>query len=170
MTHGGIDLTALNPAVRPQDDLYSHVNGRWIATHEIPADRAVDGALRALYDQAEEQGRDIITDAEVRDAYRPHIARMLTLGGVAADDAQAAELAGRVIALETKLAAGHWDVVKDRDADLTYNPTTLADLAASAPGFDWNAWVHALGAPQHSLEHLVVREPSFAESSVSYTH
>ena len=63
MTHGGIDLTALNPAVRPQDDLYSHVNGRWIATHEIPADRAVDGALRALYDQAEEQVRDIITDA-----------------------------------------------------------------------------------------------------------
>ena len=63
MTHSGIDLTALDPAVRPQDDLYSHVNGRWIATHEIPADRAVDGAFRALYDQAEEQVRDIITDA-----------------------------------------------------------------------------------------------------------
>ena len=46
----GIDLDALDPATRPQDDLYRHVNGRWIDTYEIPADRAMDGAFRALYD------------------------------------------------------------------------------------------------------------------------
>src|SRR4051794_7998818 len=63
MTRSGIDLTALDPSVRPQDDLYSYVNGRWIASHEIPADRAMDGAFRALHDRAEEQVRDIITDA-----------------------------------------------------------------------------------------------------------
>ena len=50
--------------------------------------------------------------APVLAAYRPHVARMLRLGGAAADETQADELAGRVLALETKLAAGHWDVVK----------------------------------------------------------
>ena len=75
MTRSGIDLTALDPDVRPQDDLYAHVNGRWLAAHEIPADRAMDGAFRALHDQAEEQVRDIIADAgAVRrggDVHRP---------------------------------------------------------------------------------------------------
>ncbi|MGW6131311.1 M13 family metallopeptidase [Cellulomonas sp. NPDC055163] len=270
MARSGIDLTALDTDVRPQDDLYAHVNGRWVASHEIPADRATDGAFRALHDRAEEQVRVIIEEAaaraaagegagveaqvgalyasfmdedgvelagveplradlalvdgatsaveltealgrlqrtggagavgfwvdndakdptryvvylvqsglglpdesyyrdaqyaEVLAAYRPHVARMLRLGGAAADAEQADELAGRVVALETQLAAGHWDVVKDRDADLTYNPTTLDALAASAPGFDWHAWARALGAPEAALEQLVVREPSFAEA------
>src|SRR3954447_19263530 len=63
MTRSGIDLTELDPDVRPQDDLYAHVNGLWAAAHEIPADRAMDGSFRALHDQAEEQVRDIILDA-----------------------------------------------------------------------------------------------------------
>ena len=102
--------------------------------------------------------------APVLAAYRPHLARMLRLGGAAADETQADELAGRVLALETALAAGHWDVVKDRDADLTYNALTLSALAERAPGFDWHSWVLALGAPATAFDHLVVREPSFAEA------
>ena len=262
----GIDAAALDPAVRPQDDLYRHVNGRWIAGHEIPADRAMDGAFRALHDRAEEQVREIITglgaavadgdagdgsaarvgalyasfmdtdrveelgttplDAElaavdaattpdaltrvlgelqrtggagavgfwvdndakdperyvvylhqgglglpdesyyrderyasVLEQYRPHVARMLGLLGRADADGEA----GLVVDLETRLARVHWDVVRDRDADLTYNPMTLADLAERAPGFDWRAWAAALGAPDGALDQLVVREPDFAE-------
>ena len=49
----GIDLSHLDHAVRVQDDLFAHVNGAWLDTYEIPADRAVDGAFRTLYDQAE---------------------------------------------------------------------------------------------------------------------
>ncbi|NKY39387.1 M13 family metallopeptidase [Cellulomonas septica] len=268
MTRSGIDLTALDPATRPQDDLFAHVNGRWVTAHEIPADRAMDGAFRALHDQAEEQVRDIIADAaataeagggdgveakvgavyasfmdtatieargleplredldlvdgattrdeltaalgalqrtgaasavgfwvdndakdperyvvylaqsglglpdesyyrdaqyaQVLAAYRPHVARMLQLAGVA-DEAAADTLAGAVVDLETKLASHHWDVVKDRDADLTYNPMTLTALAERAPGFDWVGWARALGAPEGSLDDLVVREPSYAE-------
>lgn len=45
---------------------------------------------------------------------------------------------------ETLLAAEHWDVVRDREAEATYNPMTLADLGESAPGFDWQTWVDAL--------------------------
>ena len=39
-TRTGIDLSWVDADVRPQDDLFGHVNGRWLATHEIPADRA----------------------------------------------------------------------------------------------------------------------------------
>ena len=35
----GIDLTAVDEAVRPQDDFYRHVNGTWLETFEIPEDR-----------------------------------------------------------------------------------------------------------------------------------
>lgn len=268
MTRSGLDLTDLDPDVRPQDDLYRHVNGRWIAQHVIPADRAMDGTFRTLHDAAEAQVRDIIADlgaqagdgtgagakvgavfasfmdtdaieaagltplrtdlalveaattqaeltgalgalqrtgaggafgfwvdndaddperyvvylhqgglglpdeAYYRDeqyahllaAYGPHVARMLLLAEVAADQEEADRLAGLVVGLETRLAAAHWDVVKDRDADLTYNPTTLAALAERAPGFDWHAWALALGAPEGSLDHLVVREPDFADA------
>ena len=54
--------------------------------------------------------------------------------------------AARIVALETKIAAAHWDVVKRRDADLTYNLRNFADLPAEAPGFDWAGWVTALGS------------------------
>lgn len=30
------------------DDLFGHVNGRWLIDYEIPADRATDGAFRSL--------------------------------------------------------------------------------------------------------------------------
>ena len=59
----GIDLTHCDSSVRPQDDLFGHVNGRWLADYQMPADRATDGAFRQLYDRAEEQVREIITRA-----------------------------------------------------------------------------------------------------------
>ena len=36
----GIDTTHIDPAIRPQDDLYRHLNGRWLKEFQIPADRA----------------------------------------------------------------------------------------------------------------------------------
>ena len=60
--HSGLDLRWVDPGVRPQDDLFAHVNGRWLATHEIPEDRAQDGAFRVLRDRAEEQVRAIIEE------------------------------------------------------------------------------------------------------------
>ena len=266
MTSSGIALTDLDPSVRPADDLFRHVNGQWLATHVIPADRAVDGSFRTLHDEAQEHVRDIITDlgeqvaagaadaekakigaayasfmdteriesvglapleedlAPVRAAgdkdallhalaalqrtgavaavaffvdndamdperyvvhltqsglglpdeayyrdpqyaavlakYRPHVARMLALAGWSGEE-EADAAAGRVLDLETKLASHHWDVVKDRDAELTYNAATLASLVADAPGFAWRTWVAALGAVEGSMDSLVVREPGF---------
>jgi putative endopeptidase len=48
-------------AVRPQDDLYRHVNGQWLATAEIPADKPGTGAFLKLRDDAEAAIRDIVT-------------------------------------------------------------------------------------------------------------
>ncbi|SNU01491.1 endothelin-converting enzyme . Metallo peptidase. MEROPS family M13 [Ruaniaceae bacterium KH17] len=48
--------------VSPRDDLFRHVNGEWLATHEIPADRGRDGAFMALRDQAELDVRAIVED------------------------------------------------------------------------------------------------------------
>jgi putative endopeptidase len=62
-TRSGIDLSYIDSAARPQDDLFGHVNGRWLADYEMPADRATDGAFRMLYDRAEEHVRDLITEA-----------------------------------------------------------------------------------------------------------
>lgn len=262
----GIDLSYVDDSIRPEDDLFGHVNGRWLAEYEIPADRATDGAFRQLYDRAEEQVRDLIvraseasenatgggdaqrigdlyasfldedtverrgvrplldemavidaaadgdalaralgalqrtgagggvgvyvdTDAknsarylvhftqsglglpdesyyreerhaEVLAAYPAHIARMFALvfGGQPADHLQTAD---RIVALETKLAEAHWDVVKRRDADLTYNLRTFAELRDQALGFDWAGWAGALGADPVDLAEVIVRQPDY---------
>ncbi|TQM09003.1 M13 family metallopeptidase [Pseudonocardia kunmingensis] len=62
--HSGLDLRWVDPAIRPQDDLFGHVNGRWLSTHVIPDDRAQDGAFRALRDRAEEDVRAIVEQAD----------------------------------------------------------------------------------------------------------
>ena len=46
----GLDLSARDTEVRIQDDLFGHVNGAWLRTHTVPADRSTDGAFAALRD------------------------------------------------------------------------------------------------------------------------
>jgi putative endopeptidase len=60
----GLDLDWVDPGIRPQDDLFGHVNGRYVQTHEIPQDRAQDGAFRTLRDRAEADVRAIIEEAD----------------------------------------------------------------------------------------------------------
>ena len=59
----GIPVDELDPGVRPQDDLFRHVNGRWLERTEIPADRARDGAFRVLAEEAENAVREIVEEA-----------------------------------------------------------------------------------------------------------
>ena len=58
----------MNPDIRPQDDLFGHVNGRWLEETEIPSDKSSWGAFIALADAAEQQVRDIITELADRPA------------------------------------------------------------------------------------------------------
>ena len=58
-----LETANMDRSVRPQDDFYRHVNGTWLATHEIPADRPMDGAFHALRDASEKYARAIAQDA-----------------------------------------------------------------------------------------------------------
>ena len=59
----GIPIDELDPGIRPQDDLFRHVNGRWLARTEIPADRARYGTFRILAEEAENAVREIVEEA-----------------------------------------------------------------------------------------------------------
>ncbi|WP_319436079.1 M13 family metallopeptidase [Mycobacterium sp. RTGN5] len=258
----GIDLSHVEAEVRPQDDLFGHVNGRWLTEYTIPGDRATDGAFRTLYDRAEEQVRELITqasgspgtdaqrigdlyasfldsDAVERRGVQPLLDELARIDAAADPDALATVIgalqrtgvgggvglyidtdsknssrylvhasqsglglpdesyyrdeqhaailaaypahiaamfalvygeeyagewestAAKIVTLETKLAAAHWDVVKRRDADLTYNLRAFTDLAAEAPGFNWAGWITAQGTTPDVVAELVVRQPDY---------
>jgi len=266
----GIDLERLTPGVRPQDDLYRHVNGSWLDTTEIPADKPVYGAFHELHDAAELRVRAILEEAaaagaptgsdqqkigdlyadfldedaaqrlgaqpmaaelaliaavdsrqalvtalgelqrsglsgafgwwvdtdakasdryivylqqgglglpdesyyredsfaEIRGKYVEHVERMLSLAEAEAP----ADAARRVFALETTLAAGHWDRVTSRDATKAYNKLDRAALAALTPGFDWERWLVGVqgGSLDASvLDEVVVRQPGYLEAFAS---
>ncbi|MDO4241176.1 MAG: M13-type metalloendopeptidase [Microbacteriaceae bacterium] len=61
MTKSGINTAELDPNVRPQDDLFQHVNGKWIERTEIPADKPSYGAFYVLRENAENAVHDLIT-------------------------------------------------------------------------------------------------------------
>lgn len=67
-TTSGIATDELSDDVRPQDDLFRHVNSRWLAETEIPADRAAHGAFHMLRDQAEIDVRALAEEAAASDA------------------------------------------------------------------------------------------------------
>lgn len=252
----------MNPDIRPQDDLYGHVNGTWLDTVEIPADRASWSPWAMLAEQAEEQVKAIIEDcakglvegddaakigdlyasfvdedriealghrpilpvlaaidglrdkrdlaafygeferiggsglfgayvatdprdsekyvvsivqgglglpdesyyredkfAEIREKYLAYLERILTL----AERPDPKATAERVLALETRLAKGHWERAETRDVIKTYNPHTLDELRAMTPSFDWDAYVRNLGGDEATLADNVVRQPSYLE-------
>lgn len=241
----GIDRSELDPATRPQDDLYRHVNGLWIDRTEIPADKARYGSFHVLQEEAEKAVRDIIVEAQtaqhgteerlfgdlyasfmdeagrgarrrpiaddlaavqrvdsipgllravgafertgvpglfglfvdndpgsperylvfvnqgglglpdesyyreeefasVREAYTPFVARMLALAGIDAAETRAE----RIVALETDLAAAHWDKVRSRDSQATYNLRSWSEVEELAAGVDLGVWLTAMGAPE----------------------
>ena len=246
--NSGIAFEHFDKSVRPQDDLYRHVNGTWLRDFELPADKAVHGVFHELRDLSEKQVRAIIEGdagkigalyksfmaadaiealgispiagylaqvdgitnlaeftsvmakleaaglggifgsgvvpdakdsatnimhmvqgaislpdeeyyreaehAEIRNAFAEHVTAMFKLVGIDADGQ-------RILDLETKIAAHHWDSVKDRDATLTYNKFSRAELETLMPGFDWALYLSAGEVPAKAFETVIVMEPSF---------
>ena len=261
----GIDSAAVDPDVRPQDDLFGHVNGRWVTTTPIPEDRGRYGTFDILRETAEHHVRAIIEEvaagspdtatvaAKVGDlyasfmdeptiealggtpletdlaraaavagpddvvaaaarfaregvlgfvlpfvntddrdssryvvyleqagiglpdesyyreeqheatraAYVGHIERMLALAGWP----EPAEAARRVMTLETRLAAGHWDKVTNRDPVKTYTLVDRAGLAELSPGVDWDLFLEGIGAGSTAFDAVVVRQPDHLRSA-----
>ncbi len=63
----GIDLDELDTSIRAQDDLFRHVNGKWIERTEIPSDKARYGSFYLLAEEAEKAVRDIIIESQSAD-------------------------------------------------------------------------------------------------------
>ncbi len=55
----GIDRSSFDTTIRPQDDLFGHVNGTWLARTEIPADKSSFGTIDRVADQSRENLRAI---------------------------------------------------------------------------------------------------------------
>jgi putative endopeptidase len=90
---------------------------------------------------------------DTRAKYLEHLTNVLTLAG----EKNAAARAKAILDLETKVAKAHWTRTDSRDADKTYNKLTLAQLKKRAPGFDFAALVHGIGA---NLDDVIVAQPS----------
>ena len=259
----GLNLSHIDPSVRPQDDLFRFMNGKWLTESTIPADRASDGAFYWLYEQAEKQVKQIILDQaaskaelgsnaqkigdlynsfmaeekieqagltpiatdlaaaasfktadqffqilgelesrglsglfysyvstdnkdssknivylgqsglslpdeayyrqdeyqEIRQAFLLHVEKIFELAKL--PNGKAAALA--VLELETQIASHHWDQVKDRDAEATYNKKSFTELTSLSPAFNWPVWISASNTPDHVLAQVVVRQPSYFE-------
>jgi predicted metalloendopeptidase len=59
----GVDTAGFDRSVRPQDDFYRFVNGTWLRTTQIPADRSSFGAFVTLTDRSEAAVRQILDEA-----------------------------------------------------------------------------------------------------------
>ena len=253
----------MDDSVRPQDDLFGHVNGRWLAEEDIPSDRATWGAFAVIAERAEEQVRAIVEEcaassaqapkgsptqqigdlwtsfmdeeridalgatpiaadlarltevtdhaqlaayvggferrggsgffgsyvdaddrdsdryvvnlvqgglglpdesyyredkfAEVREAYVAYVERLLAMAGLP----EAGAAARRVMTLETRLAAGHWERAETRDVIKAYNLKTLTEVRDLTPAFAWDSYAEAMGATEATLAEVVVRQPSY---------
>ncbi len=78
----GVDLTSIDKSVKPGDNFFLHVNGKWLKTAVIPPDRSQTGSfqdlqilsetrMRAIIDDLEKKPRDQLNDEEkkLRDLY-----------------------------------------------------------------------------------------------------
>ena len=56
----GLDLQWIDKTVRPQDDFFKFMSGKWLASTEIPADRARYGSFDQLRELSEKRSHEII--------------------------------------------------------------------------------------------------------------
>jgi len=96
---------------------------------------------------------------DIRTAYEAYIASMLAEAGRNNPERRAKA----VLAFEKKLAKGHWEPVKRRDRDLTYNKMTRAELNDLAPGLHLDLVFESLGLGEQ--QNVIVREKSAVENA-----
>jgi predicted metalloendopeptidase len=59
----GLDMSSMDTSVKPGDDFYRYMNGKWLDSFEIPADKTNYGSFTVLGDRSEKQVQEIIQDA-----------------------------------------------------------------------------------------------------------
>jgi predicted metalloendopeptidase len=106
---------------------------------------------------------------QIRDQYVKHVTRMLQLSGES--EAQAADDAKAVLAMETALANANMDIVLRRDPKNVDHKMSLQQVQALSPSFNWNRYLSAMHAPSspvymvtapeffQGMQKLIVKEP-----------
>jgi putative endopeptidase len=130
----GVDMQYVDRSVRPQDDLYRYLNGKWLDSFQLPPDKGSYGSFTYVYDATQEQLRVIVdtlgaSGAEERklaDLYASFMdeARLETLGLLplrtefAAIDAisDKNEIPGVIAHLNRIGAGAPYDIVINQDA------------------------------------------------------
>ena len=63
----GIDVANLDPDVRPGDDFFAYVNGKWVRETEIPADKSSYSTFAQINDEVQERVKVIIEESATGD-------------------------------------------------------------------------------------------------------
>src|SRR5699024_7077130 len=109
--------------------------------------------------------------AEIRRAYRDHLANLAVLADLPGRDGllagTAEDMAAAVMDFETRLAACHVDVVRLRDREKSYNPMDSAQRRELAPAFPWDSFIEGTGAPAAAFEVVSVGQPEFVPGAAA---
>lgn len=97
---------------------------------------------------------------KTRSAYVEHIETMLKLAGINNSKSKAE----KILALEIKIAQGHWPREKRRNRDLTLNQVKRADLSSQYPNFDWDTYFAQSG---YQVPQLNVSQPEPIKSMIA---
>ena len=92
----------------------------------------------------------------LREAFIRHLESVATILGLV----ESKRFAQRVMDVETRIAATHWDQVRCRDAVATYNLTGLESWREMTAGFDVDTWLDTLGVDASAVDEVVIRQPS----------
>lgn len=101
----GIEESSFEHSIRPQDDLFRHVNGKWFSENEIPEDKSMYGSFHMLADDAEAAVKEILLEASGNTGSAKSQAEQ-QIGDMYAsfmDEARANELGAAPIAAELEL-------------------------------------------------------------------
>ena len=79
----------------------------------------------------------------IREGYKAHIVKMFQLIGQ--DEKQATKSMEAVMEIETRLAKKSFNAVEQRNPAANYHMLTLDELKKQIPGFDWDAYISAVG-------------------------
>lgn len=96
--------------------------------------------------------------AELRGKYREHIAKLLTLSGMA--DKAAVAASERILALEKRLATASLDAATASDPAAVEHKTPFARLKILAPRVDWDKYFDEAKIPREPVN---VAEPRFLQ-------
>jgi predicted metalloendopeptidase len=171
----GVIFANFDKSVRPQDDLYRHVNGAWLARTEIPADRSNYGSFTKLQDDVQANLKVIVEEAAAAKA--PQGSEQQAVGDFYASfmDAARAEQLGlaplapefaRIAAIEDR--AGLLDYLARAKAIGISNPVAV-EIVPDPKRPDVNTvWVMQSGLAMPDRDYYLKDEANFAEIRAQY--